>query len=170
MKSKNHIKAKNESLRGIGKLGWTESGILHTTMKKLSATFDNEESVTPAKGFKKPKLKCPHCKRRFVGKIPAKHKNYWGYEICKPHPFHPSIEKELSETEINGLKIIPGDKVAFIPYPFHNFFNCGERDMLERQVKKIYRMTDSSIHVKFDVEDQTFRLAFFNSSKNFIKI
>jgi hypothetical protein len=36
MKRKNHIKADNDSLRGVGKLEYSESSRLHATLKRLT--------------------------------------------------------------------------------------------------------------------------------------
>lgn len=49
MSNKNNIKtpaAGQDTIRGLGKLGWTEGGKMHSTVKKLMSSFDDE--VKPA--------------------------------------------------------------------------------------------------------------------------
>lgn len=64
MKTKNHIKSpKEDTLRGIGRLGWTEGSKMNSTIKRLESSFTGER-VRSIKTNKK-ESKCPHCRFRF---------------------------------------------------------------------------------------------------------
>lgn len=85
MKTKNHIKvkgAKNNSLRGIGKLnGWSESATMFSTLRRLIATFTSDRYVPKTKVYKK-ETECPVCKKKFhlnnTSRIPT-HTGYRSY-------------------------------------------------------------------------------------------
>jgi len=80
---KNHIKNTNpnsNSIRGIGKLGWTESGRLHNTLKKL-VSVDDEAKVSSTK-IHKTEIICSVCKKKFLTNNPniiPNHKPGWQY-------------------------------------------------------------------------------------------
>lgn len=82
MRLKNHIKlgkGVNQKLRGIGKLGWTESGKLMSTQRRMIATFTNDEAFEKRKKRQTIKHKCPVCKNKVKvvkGKF-VKHGNSW---------------------------------------------------------------------------------------------
>lgn len=82
MKTKNNIKNPIvDTIRGIGKLGYTESGKLHNTLKKLNGTFDIDKPVGIPTKSKKVKIACPKCKQTFLVNnpniIPNHKKSYY---------------------------------------------------------------------------------------------
>ena len=88
MRTKNHIKApKNDTLRGVGKLGWTESSAVHSTVKRLVSTFEPNDTFKGVAKAKKIKVTCPQCGANFSnreGKV-------------KPHTI--SVNKFNAETK-----------------------------------------------------------------------
>lgn len=73
MKTKNKIKSpKNNSLRGIGKLDWTEGSKLHSTIKRLASSFENNTDFK-TRSEKKVAI-CKICGKKFhlnnTSKIP----------------------------------------------------------------------------------------------------
>lgn len=75
MRTKNHIKApQNDTLRGTGKLGWSESSAVHSTVKRLVSTFDPGDTFKRIAKAKKIKVTCPQCGANFSnreGKVRA---------------------------------------------------------------------------------------------------
>ena len=68
---KNKIKSPIEnSLRGIGKLGWTESGKMNSTLKRLEGSFENDK-VSSLKSNKK-EGKCSKCSFVFMSNNPSR--------------------------------------------------------------------------------------------------
>jgi len=176
MKNKNHIKADNESFRGIGKLGWTESGKMKSTLSRLEATFEEERKFINKKN--KTIVICPACHRKFhsnSGKLP-KHKAYfWQYTndengYCSGKVSNsPKIVKKIDSAEINGETFHTHDKVMFMPYPHHNLFHAEKNEIIEGTIVFFYLMDDESIQIKFR-DYPPVPIRYFNASKNFIKI
>jgi hypothetical protein len=123
MKTKNHIKSpKEDSLRGIGKLGWTESGKTISTVRRLQSSFEDQE--TKSRG-KKDTIICPVCKTKFkinnINKIPNHFQRIglfgWGRnnEICKgsysKQKSDKFIIKNLDFTSSAIGKITVGDRI-----------------------------------------------------------
>lgn len=185
MPKRNHIKVDataDNTLRGIGKLGFTEKGKLHSTIKKITATFEDK----PEKSNKnKEKIVCPGCKGKFTsnnGKlkehIPSKR---WGVErgvtgadgFCTQQAHWttpPKIKSILSSTEINDISLVVGDKICFQPYPHLIYFKAETNAVIEATVEKIYLMNNDRVYLKISNNLITFPLDIFTANKNFIKV
>lgn len=131
MGSKNHIKA-NRPIRGIGKLGYTEGSNVHSTVKRLVATHDDEKP-SPSKTTK---ARCPYCNRsvnvkngKFVphGVNRYTPKNHIGYNVwgdiqvevnCVGSKRHPDMREVISgqlkeyTSAVNGITVSVGDTVT----------------------------------------------------------
>lgn len=179
MSDKNNIKANNDSLRGIGKLGHTEGGKMHSTLRNLSGTFSDADEVRNKPG-KKEKIKCPGCGQNFKsnnGKIPKhtlKGWRAWGVPTIdgycaqqKGRWVKPEIVKTIPSVEINEYTIEANDTIAFTTYPF-KFDFVGEHELKEWVVEKIYLMDNEKIHLKLKGIEMTIPCSIF--VKNFIKL
>lgn len=108
MNTKNHIKTPNQdTIRGLGKLGWTESGKVHNNIKKLTATFTNDEMKTKGK---KDTVICSVCnckiKTNNTSKIPnhaAKHK--WRFRGIVSNICPGSTSKQLNPNVTNVTSV-----------------------------------------------------------------
>ena len=181
MKTKNHVKSPTEdTTRGLGKLGYTEGGKMHGTVKRLTGSFDNDDAVSNQK-TKKETIVCPGCGKKFKtnhGNIPdhkpGKHYYYYGTEVSgncpqkKPFNHTPRIVKSVESVEINGYEIRRGDKVAFTTYPWKMAFQDWN-DLVEHKVKEVYLMDNDHIYLSLeDVRDEYIPVRMF--VKNFIKL
>lgn len=190
MPQKNHMKTpppEQETLRGTGKLGWTESGKMHSNAKKLTASFSNDE-VKPGPSKNKKTIKCPGCGRNFKsnsGKLPE-HKGRWYHyyingssNICsqkKPMGEEPIIVSRVESVIINGYEIRKGDSVAFTTYPWHVPFQDWN-ELKEYKVIELYLMDTGRIHLDIGVQAKDnfgWLKPYYISStifaKNFIKL
>lgn len=156
MKNKNTIKAlDNDSLRGQGKLGWTEAGKLHNTTKRLVGTFEEEGKVR----VKKDKITCPGCGRKFRsnnGKIPEhKAPRYSMYVMqengnCKQKKNNyipPQIVEKLDSYELNGIEFNVGDRIAIWP----GFGSALSRSLdINKDADKLFEYTIEGIYLMND--------------------
>lgn len=178
MRTKNHIKAKNNSLRGIGKLGWTEGGIVFNTIKRLVATFPDKDQKSS--GSFKTRVKCPGCGRKFNLNNPnhiPDHKPRWyssyydfgtGYCTQGRGRFNDATPvKEISDVVIAFETFKPKDKVIISPYPFQDSFNVGRTDLIASKIEKIYLMSNDKISIKFEGYEKLMPVYYFH--KNIIK-
>lgn len=170
MKNKNHIKSpKQNSLRGIGKLGWTESGIMHSTIKRLISTF-NTDKYKSSKNEKKEK--CPACGRKFKvknGKLP-KHKTlFWLSDGWCDQKRGINVKiTDLKEVTTNtGITLKVGDFIAFTIFNFSNYiynrgnysqFCCGKITKIEKYPYQNYLYLDT----------ETSPISVYNVTKNLI--
>lgn len=172
------VKARAKSVREIGKFGWTEGSRLHSTIKRLMSSIDEQFKTFNKKNKKK--VVCPRCGKVFhngSGKLPEHKSGHFRFlgegkpmcedtSIVKPA----TIVKQVQVITINGEMLTKGDKVLFCPYPFHNLFNVGSRDLIETTVEKIYLMSNDKYHIKFSCMENTVNIDIFKASKNFIKV
>lgn len=141
MRYKNSIKSpKQDSLRGIGKLGWTEGSKLHKVVKNLISTFNNEPNYKSKKN--KNKVKCPRCGKKFNlvnGKIPQHTIPDWRYsynwaltrgkkELCDQKSQYrpndpPKIIGKVEEFDIPAGKIKVGDIIVFTIIDWKKYYN-----------------------------------------------
>lgn len=182
MPKRNHIKVDataDNTLRGIGKLGYTESGKLHSTIKKITATFEDK----PEKSNKnKEVFRCPGCNGKFTsnnGKLknhkPVKSYSYVdvdvdGYCTQKPHWLAPAkIESVIKTTTINDLDLFVGDTILFQPYPYYRFFDVEDNKIIEAQIMKIFLMTNGRVYLRISGYKKDFPINLFEGNKNFLK-
>lgn len=163
-------KANDESLRGTGKLDYTNAGRFHSTFQRIASTFSNDEHK-PVPG-KKDKVKCPCCKKKFKsnnGIIPQ-HKELFGNGICtqvKGWASELEIVGRIESVTINDYIVKKGDSVAFTTYPWNLYF-VNPSELKEYKVKDIYNMDNGKIYFEFyEVKDLVPTHIFV---KNFIKL
>jgi len=175
MKTKNGIKRVKvgEDILRPGKLGYTASGRMNSTIKRLESTFSDSPKATPGKKYI---VECPACGRRFKsnnGKIPdhlprfAKSKNTGNCHQIKDWRIPPKIEKELPLVEINTFEVRKGDAVAFTTYPNHVPFQDWQA-LTEHNVAGIYLMDNGHIYLKLKNIDEYVPVRMF--VRNFIKL
>lgn len=177
MKKKNSIKIpkNHETLRGIGKLDYTERGKLCSTLKRLESTFnDYELRKTPSK---KKTVKCPGCGKKFKtnsGKIPEHKIRYYLSKteapICtQKRPWHekPIIVSKVDVVKINDYKISKGDTVAFTTYPWKFTFQ-EMSELKEHKIKEIYLMDDNKKYLELEGVEDFIPVSIF--VYNFIKL
>ena len=129
MKAENKIKSpKQDSLRGIGKLGWTEAGRLHGTIKKLIGSFNTETKVKSKKAI----IECPQCgeklKTNNLSRVP-KHfpKRFVWYTSldktqvckgswCKQLSGHTGTENVWQFTTVNNNTVFNVDDIVVIDF------------------------------------------------------
>ena len=170
--------AGQNTLRGTGKLDWTPSNKLHSTVKKLIASFDDELVKLPSK---KEKITCPACGQKFKsnsGNLPE-HKpskyNTWGNEMengyCNQKRNPSTILKIVDKVDnviINNFEIKAGDKVAFTTYPW-KFDYQETNELKEHTITNIYLMDNNKFYLELeDVKDEYIPVHIF--VKNFIKL
>jgi hypothetical protein len=168
------------TLRGTGKLGYSESSRMHSTLQRLSETLSDEVRV-PSK--KKHTVTCPKCKQEFKTNNPNKipqHKPGWrarwsgtstdegGFCTQKKDWREPhEIIETGKEIYINGDLIKKGDHVAFSTYPNYVSFQ-GREELKEHVIKDVYLMDNKQFHLGLEGIDETVPCHYF--VKNFIKL
>lgn len=149
------------SLRGIGKLDYSNRSRLNSTIKKLTASMETDE--VPPMPAKKEKVKCPGCGRNFrtnKGKIPQHIPQRWssgyttneGYCTQSRSPWHQPVIKEVIEsTIINEIEIKKGDTIAFIPYPW-SYPNHPQDVLKEYKVKNVFLGDNNIPYIDLGIE------------------
>ena len=153
----NHIKAPIEdTLRGLGRLDYTEGSRLHSTLKRITSTFaGNDKHIGKRK--EKTEIVCDLCKQTFRvrgNKLP-RHTSYkYGdirYDkICgeksnvetKPFDKLAGLEEvEYFKIELTGDKIFEGDKIL-VNISDNSISDARSKDLitLETVVEKIYKV------------------------------
>lgn len=170
MPDKNNLKSPiDDSLRGLGKLGWTESGKLHSTIKKLTSSFSDEVKHIPTK---KEKIDCPACGNRcksINGKAP-RHTTPFSKEICdgKIRGYvEATVVGSVNSVIINEYEIKKGDNVAFTTYP-HYYKFVDPHTLSSYIVENLYLMSNDRITLKFKGITEIIPANYF--AKNFIKL
>lgn len=171
MKNKNNIKSPNiDSLRGLGKLGYTESGKLHSTIKNLTSSMEDVVKIPPSK---KDKITCPACGNRLKanknGKI-QRHNRRFGNEICDGKIYgyvKPKIVKSVLSVTINEYVIVKNDTVAFTTYPW-NFDFVDQHTLASYVIKDIILMDNEKIYLSLEGINDLIPSYIF--VKNFIKL
>ncbi len=155
---KNTIKSpKEDSLRGIGKLGWTEGGRMNSTIKRLESSF-SKEKVHSIKGNKE-EYSCPVCKFKYKsnnpGRVPThkKHRYLWGIShdepICSGSYIKQPTEETITETlEFfttfdNGQKFHTGDRVLidFTRAVLKEYYPGCPDEIIESEVERIEKIS-----------------------------
>ena len=150
---KNKIKSPIEdSLRGIGKLGWTESGKMNSTLKRLESSFETDK--THSLKSNKTEGKCPRCSFTFMSNNPSRvpdhkvktYKSFFSYEnnICMGSWSRlPTGEKKIVDVESftipytirNVQTFSVGDKVIVDFTNLKHFYD--ENIMFETEIVRI---------------------------------
>lgn len=171
-----------DSLRGIGKLGWTERGKLYSLLRSLTYSFsDADKGISAPSKIKKAVVVCPGCGKKFKtnnpSKIPQHKPRFWSFYITDSTPRFcsqkasilekPTIVENIQSTVINELVIVPGDSIAFMTRPFQMSFQ-DQHELKEWKVKKIHMMNNGKVHLRLEGLDETVPVHIF--TKNFIKL
>lgn len=183
MRTKNHIKADNDDLRGIGKLDWTESSKMHSTIKKLESTFDNDEGVLPlSKKTNKITVTCPLCKSKFKtnsGKLP-KHKTPYGLDFytyqrfrdntgfCKGFNYLETpifkVLQTLDNAVLNNKDYKPGDRVL-IDTTGWNIKSFPKDSVIEAVIEQVidgvFIHYKNDIHKDFEADEKRHKYIYF---------
>lgn len=184
MANTNHIKApaaNATSVRGIGKLGYTEGGRLNSTIKKIQASMDGDE-FRPVPSRKKT-IVCPGCGRRFkANKIPAHKPRSWHFMSNNTDGDCPQtknrfrgfdvIDKKIHTTVINDIEVNKGDTIAFIAMPWA-YPNHATNELKEYKVLDVCLMGNGSVALDLGIEDEfgeTWYINVARFTKNFIKL
>lgn len=159
MREKNHVKSSNNSLRGIGKLGWTEFGKMASTVRRLESTFE-EKTTYGNKKKKKEKVRCSKCGRTFIGSIPPQHSKVSylpdGFSRCS-YP-EPIFLYGLCQIKYNDIVYNLDDTVYFMK---HN-------QILERKIEQINVYNIDGARLKFYDDSEEYLLTSFKN--NLIKL
>lgn len=137
---KNLKTPKEDSLRGTGvnKMGWSEGGRMHSTVKRLMKSFSTEN--TPTKRENKKKVTCPICKKEFLtnnpNKVPDHKRRYTSY-MCEG-----SFSKQKSGEIITH-------EISFVPTSL-GILNVGDGLLIDftRTIWKEYGDFDDLIKSK----------------------
>lgn len=174
MRKKNSIKTpNNDTIRGIGKLDYTERGKLCSTLKRLESSFEQEVRKIPGK---KNIVKCPGCGKKFKsnsGKIPQHYtKRFYlsGTTLCtgkKPFFEKPIIVSKVNVVKINGYKVEKGDSVAFTTFPWKFSFQDMD-ELVEHKIKNIYLMDNNKKYLELEGVENYIPINIFVN--NFIKL
>lgn len=159
MKTKNHLHIPKDTdgdfLRGVGKLGWTEGGKMHSTIKRMASAFDNGDTDVKSKKTFKHEVSCPKCKKKFNLNNPnviPNHKPGWRFnwssdnKLCEGSTSR-QPSGESSEEVIESFKFYENAhgpaidvKVGSKMLIDTNVVNIGEkRGLVEFVVEKISR-------------------------------
>ena len=164
-------KANDESLRGVGKLDYTNAGRLHSTFKRIAATFAGDEHK-PIPSKKKEKIKCPGCHQNFKtnnGKLPV-HRERFTNTLCnqkKRWYEEPKIVNRAESVMINEFEVKKGDSVAFTTYPWNLYF-VDPNELREYKVKELYNMDNGKVFLDLEGVENMISSNIF--VKNFIKL
>lgn len=143
MRTKNHVKSpKKDSLRGIGKLGWSGGGKMHSTIKRLVGSFQEVKKCRSRKN--KYNVSCEVCGKLFkvnnVGKVPS-HTRYTS-QICRGSWVKQSSDKytvECLESVSSAIGIINVGDILLVDFSrtiLQELYN-GFRDIIELQISRI---------------------------------
>jgi hypothetical protein len=156
---KNTIKSpKEDTLRGIGKLGWTEGGKMNSTIKRLESSF-SDEKVRSIKTNKE-EYTCSVCKFKYRSNNPERvpthkrHRYLWSRghdeDICSgSYIKQPTGEKfteilEYFTTFDNRQKFHPGDKVLidFTRTILKEYYPGCPDEIIDSEVERIEKISN----------------------------
>lgn len=188
MKGQNHIKSPKvidgvETLRGLGKVGYSEGSRLHSTLKRLEGSFTGNDDGGFVKA-KKITAKCPHCNfrhssrkgllpehkisvRKYDFKTPESEKKEWFdvMEICPQTIRANSHRKKVNKFTINGITFKKGDNVMFAK-SIENSYTLKHIKFYEGPIESIYLQEDGSYLIYLPNDDDRIYGSFPNFCVN----
>jgi hypothetical protein len=185
------LKIKNEDTlkgTGFGSLGWTESGRMNSTVKRLLGTFQEKEVSSESKNKNKTTVQCSVCNQKFKtrnGKLPEHNQRRKRWYETKDEVGEPGVIK--CEGTINDKKPEYTQKVKHIVINGVTYKN-GDRVIYEKIIKgsiswgtsdtvKIMEGTIDSILIKqigtiiyFERENDEWEYIYINENTQIAKL